>query len=60
MRLSTCLLYVYKRQSLEALLAPDDVRPSCGKSSGSTCRREDKTLGAPVPVPEFQALLEVG
>lgn len=46
--------------SLEALLAPDDVRPPGGKSSRSTRRREDKTLGAPVPVPQFQALLEVG
>ncbi len=46
--------------SLEALLAPDDVRPSGGKSSGATRRREDKTLGAPLLVPEFRALLAAG
>lgn len=46
--------------SLEAVLAPDDVRPPGGRSSGPTRCRKDRTLGAPLPVPAFGALLEVG
>ncbi len=46
--------------SLEALLARDEVRTPGGKSPGPTRSREDKTLDAPLPVPGFGALLEVG
>ncbi|POX62905.1 RNA polymerase subunit sigma-24 [Streptomyces sp. Ru62] len=46
--------------SLEAVLAPDDVRQPGGRSSGPTRGRQDGTLGATVPFPVFGALLGVG